>query len=1193
MSIPTPPELPPLTNQPILQAANTFKEQLIREVEQRQFSPASGKTFEDLGTGEVYLLMHGIGVERDDTTTLMNYLSLKPNLRGDYSASPEGAKSLMTTLILDDNIEIADDGTIKYTDKAITDLQEQLLEDINFVSEENIIPELPPTKRRKKKIGSAYNGIRIIKERKGITNNGVEYFIPDSVDCALKCYQLAFDVEGIDIDIMKFVKNYNKKLYNRPDGIAVRGLNDMIKVINSEFNYNIDNMKMYHLYGKDKNLNSKAIIEPVKSKYTGKIGNNYYSMGLLYVGNNCYHATLFKTKNMNKADIRLKDICIEFGRSKKIECNTTFLPNVHAPIPKRYIVVYDVETYVNENRELIPVTLGWGIIDLYTGGDKPEFIFNEDNKEQNHKGESIIYFEVLKNYESANDLYKEFFINCEDYFFKNNLIQLMPNKPLSIQVFAHNGGKFDHTFIKNFKSFTFKKAIKNGNQIKSATIAIKDRSREIQSNLGPINIKTEFILKDSLLFSLSSLKNSCNFLGCTLNKKDIDIIDKPLQWFKDNEYHLEYLKYDVISLGEMVFRLNMLMLQFGLSITNFIGLPGIAYHLMRKSCKGLDQVELSISPSLNQLIAESTYGGRVLRFETISNRELISLDFNSLYPSAMYAAAFPIGKCFNIKNTPKSHKSFIEFDKKTVHYIIEAEIDIPNIKRPYHPYKKVTKLQSTGTIKNCLIYPSNQVIIGCYNDVDIREMVKDGYKILNVRRGIYWKDSKRIFSDLIKTLYDMRAELKKLPLDNPKRSLEYVIKILINSMYGKFNETIKEMVKYSDEDNIKIVPGCKKIRCKKMDNDQYETIIKNFYPSIKKPTQIASYILSYSRGLMNELIRKVGPDNIHYSDTDSIYIPKDIYFNSPELMKFSHPNLCGYKNDYGEGVYITKSIFLDMKRYYLEKTINGKKSYTVKFNGLHYLGVEGLFSIYNDVVKVDNNNRDEIFYNIFMQLYNEHYIKRDFKGGLDKVKLLMSELKKSGNCIRSVNSEVIFGISPHSRGQNKLVDDKIEFAGLGYDWDKEEYIPELIKNPDLFQMGDLERSNRKKDIIRMTTNVNKEKKSIVVSSKLLPIIELDNNDSIIKVIYQPEGWELKSNYIYNDGEILGCISRGKGVLKEFDIFDLGLIGMGELLDTIKEEPNYILGLVYSKNVRDKVESKYGKIKLSKNDACTLLNIRNL
>ena len=395
--------------------------------------------------------------------------------------------------------------------------------------------------------------------------------------------------------------------------------------------------------------------------------------------------------------------------------------------------------------------------------------------------------------------------------------------------------------------------------------------------------------------------------------------------------------------------------------------------------------------------------------------------------------------------------------KLAPHYILTIEYEVPNLKQSLIPHKEDGRL----------IYPVNGIYTGTYNDVDIREMLIDGIVIKKIINGIYWVSSERIFTNLITYMYDKRKELK-----SKGDYMEYVFKIMINSMYGKFNETILESSYFREKSNLK-----DKIneRVNKLNNDQEEVDFKLSHPVVRKPTYIASYVTAYSRAIMNEYIRKVGIDNIFYTDTDSIYVLKSAFEKSGIVCS---NDLGGVKNDYGENIYISEAYFLDQKRYFLQKTNTKSKisvdEYNKKVNEIYEMtditkqkqALQELSKIgdpapisakyvgltFKDVMnKCISNEIGEIVYtqekkdyikSIYTDIlknYNDYTIDNSDKSSkqMKTLNLILNKWKRVINGISINKAEIKFSIAPEKKGlylpHEKCV---AQYYGLGYDINK-------------------------------------------------------------------------------------------------------------------------------------------------------------
>jgi hypothetical protein len=725
-----------------------------------------------------------------------------------------------------------------------------------------------------------------------------------------------------------------------------------------------------------------------------------------------------------------------------------------------------------------------------------------------------------------------------------------------INLYGHNSGKFDNLFAKKSKVIKFDSEISSGNNIKSMKLLVD--MDDFKLNLTMLDtlpftlqslkdacatFKTEICkeefdiinkskkwycmniseddhkkvlenpsLVNDYMYHYLDMHMKCNYNTSVTNKgngiftcsakfanqaKEAKIKEsEDIKTYKDWK---KYLSFDVRSLSNLIFNVEDMYNDFGFSITNYVGLPGVAMDMMNSYCYNLSKLYVPSDPSVVELCKASIKGGRVVHFKDVwdsplrkgvrwdSDKKefmneinevikdgiyedyLICIDMNSLYPSAMYACGFPVGRPELVPKDELESGTWL----KHPHFLGEFEVTIPNIRYAIHPYK---------TEKGALTYPTNQTVIDVYNDVDIREMIKDGYTI-KMRKGIYWKKSSKIFAEFIKMIYDKRSYHKSLNPDDPEYSKEYLEKILMNSCFGKFNETIRSLVRFftGDEEEMKKVTT-KKSRVTKMANLQYRINETLKVPRISKPTYIAGYITAYSRAICNEIFRKVGPENIYYSDTDSVYMRYSV-FNEAKLNCSN--GLCGFKNDYGDDVMITKARFLDIKRCYFEfrtkvdkecfdkwgkhrlsckdpitKEVNKGDPYFVKTFKFKYTGINFKDIVTSSALEPDNKlystsksieeynrvmeNTSRIVDKFIQNNKNNQSKTRDY----DNIKFIMKRFKKNGHSVTINLGEFAFCVTKEKRGQwispcekvckcgkRKLVCDAQppQYYGLGYD----------------------------------------------------------------------------------------------------------------------------------------------------------------
>lgn len=715
-------------------------------------------------------------------------------------------------------------------------------------------------------------------------------------------------------------------------------------------------------------------------------------IGLVHLtGTELHHAVLLKDYH----NVTVEDITIRLTNTKELYPGVRRFMGYRYREPKEIVVSWDIETWVNIEKnkkgkyeyKFCTASIGYNVLNI---------------KQKTILKECEIVTNFSKDETNGTDVFNEFLTQLYNYCIQNKIKE--------INMYAHNSGKFDTIFAKKSSILKFEKEISAGNNVKNLKASADlGQGKVIFSFLDTLPFTLQSLKEACKTFKTKIKKETFDIINKSRKwymmnrseewynkvmntpelldeylyehmdrymkvKHNVEVVRHGLFQYscdpkfkesaikeKENEMNKlkkgwadwrTYLKYDVESLANLLMNVEEMYNSFGFSITNYVGLPGVAMDMMNSYCFNMKKLWVPNDPSLVELFHASTYGGKNIHFKRnwdsplkpgvrwdseqkayvydpenrmesgltpiedgIYADYLICLDMNSLYPSQLFACGYPTGKPFLVEKDVLESQTW----NKYPHYVGEFEIEIPNIRYAIHPYRSE---------KGALLYPSNQTIIGVYNDADIRDMMKDGYKV-KMRKGVYFKRSEKIFSNLVEMLYEMRKVYKSLNPDDPEYSKEYITKICLNAMFGKYAESIRNIVKFfsGSEDELKKKLN-KKTRYKKMENNQYRLSETYDVPKVSKPTYIAGYVTAYSRGLVNEIIRKVGVENVYYSDTDSIYMQYSV-FNKAKLKCGSE--LCGYKNDYGDGVMITKARFLDLKKCYFEFRTLVKSKYLDKW----------------------------------------------------------------------------------------------------------------------------------------------------------------------------------------------------------------------------------------------------------------------
>lgn len=377
-----------------------------------------------------------------------------------------------------------------------------------------------------------------------------------------------------------------------------------------------------------------------------------------------------------------------------------------------------------------------------------------------------------------------------------------------------------------------------------------------------------------------------------------------------------YARRDVEILAEAVLRL---VDYVNVNELGSIGLtaPSLAMNAYRRRFM---KHEIYIHDNIEccQLERDSYFGGRVECFHVgeVFKKEIYNLDVNSLYPSVMLNV-FP-NKLLGMKR----EATLEELKKYMRDYVCIAKVKISSPSETF-PCRFEDKLCFTkGTFITTLAQPElERAFRGGF--------VKDCFEFAYYEYAF-------LFKEYVKFFWKERQEYKK----QGNKIAETFTKLLLNSLYGKFGQNGYSWVDLSldtlekfyqayrvefpkdiyNEHNI--VPLCEPVNKVMMKG------LKNPVPfraiagktQIKFPIQehhesfpaVASFVTSYARERLNDLISIAGPDNVLYCDTDSLFVLKEGYnklkkqdeINNLELGKLKLVEISKYLRIYGLKDYI-------------------------------------------------------------------------------------------------------------------------------------------------------------------------------------------------------------------------------------------------------------------------------------------------
>jgi len=480
--------------------------------------------------------------------------------------------------------------------------------------------------------------------------------------------------------------------------------------------------------------------------------------------------------------------------------------------------------------------------------------------------------------------------------------ELIKYKPKQLKIVYFHNLKFDSKFFFKDLVDTFDKVI----PIRAGNLII-NISCYIVNSQNKYNKVLEF--KDSYALTITSLK----LLGKMVNKPKMEF-DFNYSTKEGRELGVKYcyrdckiIYYAIIYLIKFIydlFEITYEIYQLPLTIGSFAKKIFISIY-----SKVFYQVDFNIEKSLRKYY----YGGRTECFDFNINYEVISFDFNSLYPSVLSKQTFSEGKVI------KSKTNEINFSNPLI-LAFKCSI-IENQFYPLYPsrdYKRVifkngfkkviiTKIEYDYFVKNNMISDSKN-----------SKNSKNQKQITIIKVHSCYIGYPISFPKYFESLYYKR---KTFEINHP---YNHFCKKFMNSCYGKFGQKIEN----------KSIQFLKDLKIKDIEKDDIYELNGFFYKEVIKINKwlkinLLNAILStsYSRFKLWKLLQFCYQNNILviYCDTDSIYIK---HYDSYKLDKFIDDIKLGkLKLEYSVDIFLC----IDSKEYICK---NYDKTYMIKFKGI-------------------------------------------------------------------------------------------------------------------------------------------------------------------------------------------------------------------------------------------------------------------
>jgi hypothetical protein len=320
-----------------------------------------------------------------------------------------------------------------------------------------------------------------------------------------------------------------------------------------------------------------------------------------------------------------------------------------------------------------------------------------------------------------------------------------------------------------------------------------------------------------------------------------------------------------------------------------ISMTGAGVSLKAYRSKFLHKIELHNHQTAINIERECYHGGRTEMWRKGRFENIPYIDVNSMYPAEMLKNRFPT-KLVSVEE----FKTPIPFNSE-LQSRIEGYLDqnyllcmIVKIKteEPVFPKKHDGKtVFPVGTYTTGLCTP--EIIYAIENNLIVEVLAISVY------------ESEKIFEAFVDFFYKLRLQYKKQGLS----ALEMFVKIILNSLYGKFGQMETEQVEMPDFDKD-LIPkefGTAILEGKQIDIMQGKAFLNYRQGNADNAfVAIAAHVTAYARMNLWKIIEAVGRKEVLYMDTDSLHLTQKGYkralelgfIDSKELGKFKLEFMC-------------------------------------------------------------------------------------------------------------------------------------------------------------------------------------------------------------------------------------------------------------------------------------------------------------
>jgi hypothetical protein len=452
---------------------------------------------------------------------------------------------------------------------------------------------------------------------------------------------------------------------------------------------------------------------------------------------------------------------------------------------------------------------------------------------------------------------------------RDNFIKYLNDLNDDVILIAHNGFSFD--FISIFDNYIEDKIINSDGEV------LKNKSKIIFVKFKLENKKTINLIDtiNLLPMSLEKIGNVLNFekLNKTIN----------VEKFTDKNYVNEnfdlILKYcirdtEILKKAVKTFFPDIQDLKY-------YSIAGFTFKNFKNHLKEVYNLKpyhfLKVNKELNDFCRKAYFGGRVEAFKLGDFKNINYYDINSLYPYVM-TFEYPDWKSYK-HYTEKTHSQDIllkairknDYWENQPLFIVNATVKIPDESFTILPIR----------LKEKVVFPVG-TITGTWTSAEFNAW---NFNIIQIHDVYVFNKSFHLFKHFIENAYNERLKFKKQ--GNP---LELIKKLEMNSLYGKFGFVKHNDIIVNEKDLNATKDGLfyknKKIDLKGKNYGDYFFISEKEEYAYYTNFLIASFITSYARVELLNLINTAGKENVIYIDTDAIFTTQNLKGAGDELGGF-------------------------------------------------------------------------------------------------------------------------------------------------------------------------------------------------------------------------------------------------------------------------------------------------------------------